>query len=383
MLGFDNIILELSIIFVGSALLATIFLKLKQPVILSYIFLGMLIGPWGFKLINNPAQIEKISHFGIILLLFLLGLDLQPAKLIKLFKKTALITLVSNFFFMGIVFGILQIFGFTALNSAVAGIALMFSSTVICVKLINTNTLHHKYIGEMIISILLIQDILAILSIIIIKSGKLENAILDSLFLILKLIGLILLAYLVVKFLILKIVKKYDTVHEYVFIVSLGWCLLVAEIAKVLGLSYEIGAFIAGVSLAISPLALFILDRLKPLRNFFLVLFFFSIGANYDFLLTRNIILPGIIIVIVLTLIKPMVYYFGFNILREDKKISKELGFRLGQSSEFALIIAYTALQINIITDSTSYLIQFVTITTFIISTFIVMKKYKTPISLK
>ncbi len=380
-MGFDNIILELSIIFVGSALLATLFLKLKQPVILAYIFLGMIIGPWGLKLIDNPAHIEQISHFGIILLLFLLGLDLQPTKLIQLFKKTALITIISNFFFMGVVFGILSIFGFSIVNSLIAGTALMFSSTVVSVKLISTNTLHHKHIGNMVISILLIQDILAILSIIIVKSGNLENVITGSLLLILKLIILIFLVYLAVKFAILKLVKKYDVIHEYVFIISLGWCLLVSEIAKLSGLSYEIGAFVAGVGLAISPLSLYILDRLKPLRNFFLVLFFFSIGANYDLLVTKNIILPGLVIVVALTVLKPISYYIGFNIMNEKKEISKELGLRLAQSSEFALIIAYSTSKINLINDSTNYLIQFVTITTFIISTFIVVKKYKTPIS--
>lgn len=90
----QNIILELAVIFSGAALLATIFLYFKQPVILSYITLGVIVGPWGLKLISEPDSIEQLAHFGVILLLFLLGLQLQPAKLVTLFKKTSFLKLV-------------------------------------------------------------------------------------------------------------------------------------------------------------------------------------------------------------------------------------------------------------------------------------------------
>ncbi|MHC4865818.1 MAG: cation:proton antiporter domain-containing protein [Planctomycetota bacterium] len=93
---FDNIILELALIFAGASIIATIFLYLKQPIILAYIFLGMLVGPWGIGLFEDSSHIEHISHLGIILLMFLIGLNLHPQKLSQLLKKTALITLATR-----------------------------------------------------------------------------------------------------------------------------------------------------------------------------------------------------------------------------------------------------------------------------------------------
>ena len=88
-MGLDNIVLELAVIFSGAAILGTLFLYLKQPIILAYIALGVLIGPWGMKVLGSAAHIERLSHIGIILLLFLLGLNLHPSKLLKLFQKTS------------------------------------------------------------------------------------------------------------------------------------------------------------------------------------------------------------------------------------------------------------------------------------------------------
>ncbi|HMA69829.1 MAG TPA: cation:proton antiporter [Candidatus Mcinerneyibacterium sp.] len=380
-MGFDNIILELGIIFIGSAVISTFFIKIKQPVILAYIFLGMLIGPSGLKLIEKSAHLEEISHFGIILLLFLLGLDLQPSKLVKLFKKTTLVTLVTNFIFLVLSSSVLIIFNFSLKESLIAGLALMFSSTVVSVKLISVNSLHHKHIGELIISLLLIQDIIAILGIVILKGAKLANFYYYTLILLGKLVLICIFAYFFVKFIMLSLIKKFDFINEYIFVISLSWCLLLAEAAKLVGLSYEIGSFIAGVTLAISPISLYLIDRLKPLRNFFLVLFFFTLGANFDFLAAKNILIPGFIIVFILMVSKPIIYYYGFNLIKESKAISKEIGIRLGQCSEFALIVGYSAFRDNLISPDIYYLLQLVTISTFIISTFIVVKKYKTPIS--
>jgi Kef-type K+ transport system membrane component KefB len=327
---FDNIILELALIFAGASILATIFLYFKQPIILAYISLGMLVGPWGIGLFEDPSHIEHISHLGIILLMFLIGLNLQPQKLYELLKKTALITLATCLIFALPVMLITRLFHFSWSESLIVGLSLMFSSTVVCIKLVPTSSLHHKHIGEIMISILLLQDIIAVGLILFLYSSRETNIHIEGLFLLVKTLVFIGVSYLFVRYGILALFRRFDKIQDYIFLVSLGWCLLSAEFANLLGLSYEIGAFVAGIMLAISPISLFVSEGLKPVREFFLILFFFAIGAQFDFLVTKHVILPGLILVCLILIIKPCVFNAAFRLAGETANLAKELGIRLG-----------------------------------------------------
>ena len=380
---FDNIILELALIFAGASILATIFLYLKQPVILAYIFLGMLVGPWGIGLFEDSSHIEHISHLGIILLMFLIGLNLPPQKLSQLLKKTALITMATCLVFALPAMLITRLFHFSWPESLIVGLALMFSSTVVCVKLTPVSSLHHKHIGQIMISILLLQDIIAVGLILFLYGSKATNIYVEGLLLLLKTIVFTAVSYLFVRYGILKFFRRFDKIQDYIFLVSLGWCLLCAEVAGFIGLSYEIGAFIAGIMLAISPMSLFVSESLKPVREFFLILFFFAIGAQFDLLVTKHVIIPGAILAGLVLIMKPSVFNAAFRLAGEPASLAKELGIRLGQSSEFSLLVAYGAFNAGRIEARASYLIQLAAISTFIISTYLVVYKYPTPISLR
>jgi len=378
---FDNIVFELALIFVGASVLSTIFLYLKQPIILAYIALGMIAGPWGLTFFDDATHIEHFSHLGIILLMFLLGLHLHPQELFKLLKKTSITAVTASSVFTLVTMSITKAFGFPWFDSVLTGLALMFSSTVICLKLIPTTTLHHKRIGEITISILLFQDILAIMLILFLYSSRESHVAIEVLYLLGKTFGLAIASYLIVKYILLNLFRQFDVIQDYIFVLSIGWCLLIAEAAKLIGLSYEIGAFIGGICIGVSPIALILAEALKPLREFFLILFFFSIGAKFDLFITKHIFLPGAVIAVTLIILKPITFSILFRLGNESKSISNELGFRLGQASEFSLLVAYGAVSVGRISPKTSYLIQFTTILTFIISTYIVVYKYPTPIA--
>jgi len=353
---FGTIIHELFFIFAGVAILSTLFLFLKQPIIIAYIGLGMIAGPFGLRLLNNVEHIEYISHLGIILLMFLIGLNLHPNKLITLFKKTALVTILTCLVFF-LVFGLIAFaFRFPINESIVVGIALMFSSTIVGLKLIPTTTLHEKHLGELMISVLLLQDIIAILVIILLEDSSGGALHIHIPLLILKGMGLVLFTFAFFKYCILWLFRKWDTIQEYLLVIALGWCLGIAGISKYLGMSYEIGAFIAGCSFALSPIALVISERLKSLREFFLILFFFAIGTQFDFLLLKHVLLPSLVIAIAIILLKPIVFAVTFRISHEDRDSTKELGFRLGQASEFSLLVAYMAATSSVIANKASYL---------------------------
>ena len=177
-MDFQNIIFEFVLIYAGAAIFATIFLYLKQPVILAYIGLGIAAGPWGLGLIKQPEHIEELSHIGVILLLYLLGINLKPDRLFHLFSKTAVVTLLTSLVFLLAVAAAAIALGFGFIESIVIGAALMFSSTIVSLKLIPTTALHHKHTGEMMTSVLLMQDVIAILLIVILTGGQGENVVL-------------------------------------------------------------------------------------------------------------------------------------------------------------------------------------------------------------
>ena len=377
----DNIIFEIALIFTGAAVLATLFLYLRQPIILAYIALGVAIGPSGAALIDNPHHIEQLSHVGIILLLFLIGLNLKPDRMIGLFGRVSLLTLITSLVFMSLIALAGVLLGFSPVQSVVVGAALMFSSTIVGLKLIPTTTLHHRHRGEMLVSVLLLQDILAIIVILLITGGQENNIPLTVSMLILKLVLLTAVSFMAVRYVLTALYIKFDTIREHTFLLSLGWGLMVAGTAEYIGLSFEMGAFVAGVSIATLPIALVIAEELKPLRDFFLILFFFSIGARFDLGLMKDVVLPGFVIALLVVLVKPLVYRWGFNIAGEKDQVSTELGIRLGQASEFSLLVAYSALAAGLIDSRSSYLIQTVVILTFVISTYWVINRYPTPIS--
>jgi Kef-type K+ transport system membrane component KefB len=141
---------------------------------------------------------------------------------------------------------------------------------------------------------------------------------------------------------LLALIKRFDRYHEYIFLLSIGWCLGMAELAIWMGLSAEIGAFIAGISIASSPIAQYIAISLKPLRDFFLVVFFFSVGSGLDMQLLPEVALPAIVIAIIVAGAEAGVFHvLGEGYRVEEPKLAWNLGLRLGQCSEFALLIAF------------------------------------------
>ena len=371
------------LIFGGAALLATVALYLRQAMLVAYLAIGAILGPWGLGLVSDADLISDIAHIGIIFLLFLLGLNLSPQKLIVLLRETTLVTVFCTLIFGGLAGSIALAFSFSVVDSLIIGVCASFSSTIVGLKLLPTTVLHHRRIGEVIISVLLLQDLIAIVALMVIQGhgGSGEALIFEILkgILALPLLGLV--AWAGHQFIIFKLFEKYGRIQEYIFLISIGWCLSLAQLAVFAGLSYEIGAFVAGVAIATSPMALHISESLKPLRDFFLVLFFFALGAGFDMVAATGVILPAILIAATLLIIKPIVFRFLLVSQAESNKLAWETGVRLGQLSEFSLLIVFVARENQIITPETFYIVQLATIITFIISVYWIVAKYPTPIS--
>jgi len=198
--------------------------------------------------------------------------------------------------------------------------------------------------------------------------------------LIVKLCILIGILVLFEQFILRRIMLRVERLHELLFVLGLAWCFGIASISNRMGLFYETGAFFAGVVLARHPISLYISERLKPLRDFFLVLFFFTLGAKLNLLIMKGIFLKALLLASVFIIAKPWLFKKFFIFSGEEPAFAKEIGFRLGQLSEFSLLIALLAFTLGHISSDASVLIQLVTIITFIASSYIVIFKYPTPI---
>ena len=379
----SSITFSFFLIFTGAAVLATIALYTRQPLLIAYIVLGAIIGPYGLNFVNDLTLLSDISHVGIIFLLFLLGLDMQPQALLSTMKKATPIAVISSAAFMLIGYGVSYSFGFTQAESLIIGAAMMFSSTIIGIKLLPTTILHHRHMGGMMISLLLLQDVIAIFVLLVLLSGDVgefnSKMMLQTLLSLPIFIGL---SLLFVKYILLKLIEKFDRFHEYIFLLALGWCLGLAEAAHQIGLSAEIGAFIAGISLATSPISQYIAVNLKPLRDFFLILFFFSLGARFDLSLLGDILLPAAVLAALMLILKPIIFQFLLRNASEKKTLAWDIGFRLGSISEFSLLIAFVSFDAGLLGKNASHLIQATAIITFLVSSYIVIFNYPTPIAL-
>jgi Kef-type K+ transport system membrane component KefB len=373
------------LIFSGAAVLASLALYTRQPLIIAYVALGALIGPYGFSLVTDLKQLSDIGHIGIIFLLFLLGLDMQPQALITTLQKSTVVGLISSALFFLLAAGVASLFLDELSDAMIVGVAMMFSSTIIGIKLLPTTVLHHRHIGEMMVGLLLLQDLLAIITLVLISAptgGETEGAGLEIVKVLLALPLLGTAAWAAVRYLLLPLIQRFDRFHEYIFLLAIGWCLGVAEAAKLLGLSEEIGAFVAGVSIATSPISQYIAVNLRPLRDFFLILFFFAVGARFDLSVLPQIWMPTLALALLVLAMKPVIYRLLLRGVSERRSLAWDLGFRLGQASEFSLLIAYIALDVGLVAAETSLLIQATTIITLLVSSYIVVLNYPTPIAI-
>ena len=376
----DQLLQTMTLIFALTAVAASIGMFARQPLIIVYIVLGCVLGPHALGWIGESHAIEELGHIGIIFLLFIVGLDLPTKRIKNVFRQSILTVLISSVVFFGIGFGLGFLLGFESREAMITALAFLFSSTIVGVKLIPRTALHHRRVGELVIGLLILQDILAVLALIYVSSSGEPISFLSWL----KVFGvpplIVLGAIFAAKFIFWPLMKKFDVVTEYTFLMFLGWCMGIAFCAQSLGVTFEIGAFIAGVSLANSSTAQLVASTLEPLQDFFLVLFFFFVGTTVDPVLLWSVAWQVCLLTLACVLIKPLVFRYLIGWCGEDQKTSWEVGYRLGQNSEFSLLILYVAA--TQMSDRASLIVLGATVLTILISSYIVVFNFKNPIAL-
>ncbi len=365
---------ELAIILAGAAILSIIAKMLRQPTILAYIAVGVLINVLGVFDLAKYDLFKLFSDLGIMLLLFMVGLEINYASL-KSVGKISLILGVGQIIVTSLVGYILaQAFGFRALEAAYISVALCFSSTIIIVKLLTDKKDLNSLYGKISIGFLLVQDLVAILLLVLLssfESGQ-EFHLTALLFALTKAVGL----FAVMLWLGRKIMPiLFDHVaysNEVLFVTSLAWVFSLAVIVNQIHFSIEIAGFLAGIALANSSEHFQIANRIRPLRDFFIMLFFVNLGASFMFSNLHGLGAPIITLSLYVLIGNPLIVIILMGILGYRKRTGFLTGLTVAQVSEFSLILMAAGLKLGHISEQALVLVTAVGIITITASTYLI-----------
>jgi len=372
----NELIFQLSIIVIVTAILSVILELSKQPILIAFIFTGLIVGPQGFGLIENNLFFEAIGQVGIILLLYLIGLELKAKIFSGAFGKGTLITLLASavIFISGLLIGLMTQIGIT--ESVYLAVALMFSSTVVVMKLLNDQKDTNPYVRQYCIAALITQDIIAIFVLLFISSSRELGyfGVFQAVKFIFQGVAMFATAYVLQRYILKRIARKIFHKPDIMFLLGLAWCFLFAEMAEFLHFSREIGAFIAGISLTFLPdyKLKVIVKKSETIRDFFMILFFFVLGANVEF---QNLqpFATVIAIALVFTIIfKPLIFRLLFKFFKAVPNESLEISTRLGQLSEFSVIVILLGATLGHISMDFAMSVQVIMFLSIIISTYFV-----------
>jgi len=371
-----EIFVELSTIIFFAMLVSILMKILKQPLIIGYIFTGVLVGPYGLNLIQSGEIIELFSKIGITILLFIVGLNLSP-KVIKEVGRVSLFTGIGQVLFTSLIgFGIALLLGIDRIAALYVAIALTFSSTIIILKLLSDKGDLNKLYGKIAIGFLLVQDIIATLILLIASSfsgGGSESLLITAGMTILR-GGLLIISMIAVsQYVLPKISKFVASSQEMLFIFSLSWGLGIASLFSVFGFSVEIGALVAGVSLSMTPYAIEASTRLRPLRDFFILLFFILLGSQMVLANIGLIIVPAMILSAFVLVGNPIIVVILMNILGYSRRTSYHAGLTVAQISEFSLILATLGFELGHLSGEILSLITLVGLITISGSTYLIL----------
>jgi len=371
----ENIFVQLSLVIAIAAGVALVMRLIKQPLIIGHIITGIIVGPSVFHLVKTPTTIETFSNIGIALLLFIIGLGLNP-RVIKEVGKIATITgtmQVAASAVLGWAGGML--FGLNSREALLLGVALSFSSTIIILKLLSDKKEQSRLYGKIATGLLLVQDVLAMVALLFVtaqmQGGGLSRHQLGLL--ILRGLAIVVPLFAISAWVLPRVHKLIASSQEFLFLFAIGWGFGTAALFAQAGFSIEIGALVAGVALASLPYTQEISARLRPLRDFFVIVFFISLGTHLGFG-SINHLIPLIIFGSVVAIVfKPLIVLTIMGLLGYTKRTSFKTAVTTSQVSEFSLVLIILANHQGLVSNDLVSAITFIALITIAVSTYLTL----------
>lgn len=348
----QEVLICISLLIAIAAATTIIARLIKQPPIIAYLVAGILAGPLFFNIISGNASdlIQILARIGVAFLLFIVGLNLD----LRLLKEVGPVSIISGVIGMVVTsclgFLISLGFGFSNITSVYIGAILAFSSTVVVVKILSDKKEIDSLHGRIALGILIIQDFvaaIALMAIPIISRGGNFLSIFSNVLLAL---GLIVVLFLFSGFVLLRFLNYLARSQEALFLFGIAWALVLATVFNQFGFSLEIGALVAGMSLASSKYNLELGGKMKPLRDFFVVLFFVFFGSQLSIINSHIIYLAGIFSLFVF-IIKPLVTMTSIRFFGYTKSTNFFASTSIAQVSEFSLILALVGFNLGYLTQ--------------------------------
>ena len=369
-----SLLFEIGIVIIFATVLAYVARLIKQPMILGYIIAGFIAGPHLTGVISSTETIDLLSHLGIAFVLFIVGMEMDLSKLRNSGIKTTAIGLGQVAFTGGAGYCLALLFGFSAMESLYVAAALTLSSTMVIIKLLSDRGSLDTLYGRIIIGILLVQDVIAIFLLALLPNLEASGSSIWGLAVVSVAKGalLFLAAYLAAKIVLPALLNFSARSTEMLFLSAVSWLFAFSFLAYAFGYSAEIGAFIAGLTLAGSSYKLEMMSRIRTLRDFFATIFFVSLGMQIALPSLGSMIVPilafsAFIIVWNTLVVTGLALLAGYN-----KRISIMAGLPMGQVSEFSLILLVLGVSLGHISGSLPALIIIVAAITITSTTYAV-----------
>lgn len=370
----STVFTQLSFVVAIVVVVSLIMRALNQPLIMGYIITGVIVGPSFLHLVQDQTAFQSFSTIGITLLLFIIGLGLN-LSVIKSLGRVALTTTLSVMPVIATSVFLLChfVFRFNLSTSIVLAVALLFSSTIIILKMISDKKEVSRLYGQLALGVLLIEDLVATIAVVAVAvaSDPSNFSFQDLGLLLAKAAGLGIGLYVVGRYIMPYAVKSFARTQELLFLFAISWGLLVATVFHMAGFSHEVGALFAGVAIAGLPYATEMAAKLKPLRDFFIVIFFVTLGESF----TADSIVSNLLVAHILALMvvvgKPLLIMISLGLQGYTKLTSFKTAIHLSQISEFSIIFITVAAAKGLVDSNTVSLITLVAFITIGISSYL------------
>lgn len=378
---FEHIFTEVAAVLAVASVVGAICLWLRQPLISAFILVGVLVGPVGLDWVHAHDQVELFAELGVGVLLFVVGLKLDPS-LIRTLGMVSVVTGIGQMLLTAILgYGLALAFGLESLAAFYVAAALTFSSTIIIVKLLSDKREIDALYGRIALGILIVQDIVVVLLMLVIGAYGVEisdvNLALELLKVLAKGTGFLVLVGLVTRFILPLLLQSLARSSELIVLFAIAWAIGLASLGVGLGFSQEVGALVAGISLAATPYRASLAARLVGLRDFLLLFFFIDLGVHIDVAHLANVVVPAIVLSLFVLIGKPLMVMAFMGRMGYVRQTSTMTGLTLGQISEFSFILVALGLSMGHIGEETVGLITLIGLITIGLSTYMILYAYR------
>jgi len=360
-----------------AALVGFIGLLLRQPMIVSFIAVGVLAGPSALGIVQTHENIELLAELGVAVLLFLVGLKLD-LKLIRTMGAVSLATGLGQVLFTSVIgFFIGLALGLDTVTSLYVAVALTFSSTIIIVKLLSDKKEVDSLHGRIAIGFLIVQDLFVVLAMTALSAFGVGTASESSEWMQIGTVlfyGAIMLAFVgaFIRYIATPLMSRIAHSPELMIVFAIGWAALLAALGSHFGLSKELGGLLAGVSLASTPFREAIVARLSSLRDFLLLFFFIALGAQLDLSLLGAQIVPALLFSLFVLIGNPLIVMAIMGSMGYRKRTGFLAGLTVAQISEFSLIFMAMGMTLGHVNAEALGLVTLVGLITIALSVYMI-----------